>query len=204
MRDLINLLEPNDERLKSLASEQDVSDIFNLYNDFLSPSDSIPLQEQHATIGLQLGEPIDGTDPGVEYESSLPPDELARNLGFMNGLPLLFNQYRHRGGANAWDSTSADLFEPSNAKKNKDMEPLVLHWHQLASVHAIVQMNFSNIPTPATCCGTLIADEVGLGKTFQAATTIAFLSDLVMRQSLSQSPATIPPIIRKFTSEPVS
>jgi TATA-binding protein-associated factor len=80
------------------------------------------------------------------------------------------------------------------------MEPLALHWHQLAGVHAIMRMNFTKNPVSSDHrCGMLIADEVGLGKTFQAATTIAFLSDLVMCQKLSQSqPVTFPPIIRKF------
>ena len=184
-----------------MASEQDVLDIIHLYTDFLSPSssDSVPLQEQHATIGFQFGERVDGTDPGVEYESTFPPDILANNLGFLNHLPLMFNTYRHRGGWSAWDPATANLFEPTKAQANTDMEPLALHWHQLAGVHAIVRMNFTSTPAPDRCHGALIADEVGLGKTFQAATTIAFLSDLVMRQSLSQSnPIQLPPIIRKF------
>lgn len=78
------------------------------------------------------------------------------------------------------------------------MERLYLHWHQLCGVHAVVRINFTETPAPNRCCGVLIADDVGLGKTFQAAATIAFLSELYMRQMLRRSKSVpLPPIIGK-------
>lgn len=52
-------------------------------------------------------------------------------------------------------------------------------------------MNFTAGPDSTCPCSALIADEVGLGKTFQAATVIAFLCDIVMRQKMSQMPPLI-------------
>ena len=63
------------------------------------------------------------------------------------------------------------------------------------SVHALIRTNFTPQAEPGRCCGMLIADEVGLGKTFQAVTTIAFLSDLIIR---AERNAPMPPIIGTY------
>ena len=68
------------------------------------------------------------------------------------------------------------------AKSGGDLEPLRLYWHQLLGVHVVVRMNFSPVLGSSRCNGALIADEVGLGKTFIASTVMVFLSDLFMRQ----------------------
>lgn len=94
----------NTQMLKSLASEGDVADIISFYMEFFdssNSSDSVPLQDQLPTVGIKFGEPVDGTDPGVEFESALTPEVLGYNLGFVNRSPLLFNTYRHRGGLSA-------------------------------------------------------------------------------------------------------
>ncbi|GLB33117.1 putative helicase [Lyophyllum shimeji] len=191
----------NSKMLSSLASEEDVADIINLYTEFFeSPgrTDCTALQEQVPTIGIELPTSDDGTDPGVEVECSLPPEVLARNLGFTNGLPLLFNSYRHRGGLSAWDAANTHAFEPSKAANDPEMEPIALHSHQLCGVHSIVRMNFSPKPAPDSPCGTLVTDDVGLGKTFQSAATVAFLTDLHTRQTFpGAKSAMLPPIIRK-------
>ncbi|KAG5649443.1 hypothetical protein H0H81_003855 [Sphagnurus paluster] len=63
-------------------------------------------------------------------------------------------------------------------------------------------MNFSPQASKRVCPGMLIANDVGLGKTFQAAALIAFLCELVTRHDLAptlESPATnmyLPPIIK--------
>jgi hypothetical protein len=117
-------------------------------------------------------------------------------MGFdRDGLPLLFNRYRHRAGLSAWDVANADLFKPAQAKANPQMDPIVLHAHQLAGVHAAMRMNFKPIPVSCTCHGCLVADEVGLGKTYQSCTCIAMLTDIVTRQEIG---APLPPIIRKL------
>lgn len=184
--------------MQLLASEEDVADVIHLYTDFFNvPNavDAVALQDQQPTVLVKFGERRDGKDPGVEVESSLTPEDLSNNLGFVQGLPLLFSTFRHRGGFTAWDSTKAHLFDPSEAANNQEMGPIALHWHQLAGVHAIIRSCFSPKPNPGYHPGMLIADEVGLGKTFQSATTIAVLSDLILRQ---QQHHPLPPIISEF------
>jgi len=182
-----------------LASEEDVADVIALYTDFFScpgPSESVSLDSQRPALQF-FAEPLGDTDPGIGVESTLPPETLSENLGFPGGLPLVFNSHRHRGGLSAWDHP--ELFETTEAAKNPQMEPIALHWHQLAGVHAVIRMLFTEKPAPGKCCGALVADEVGLGKTFQAATAIAFFSDLVIRQELRRTQlAPDPPIIRKL------
>ena len=65
------------------------------------------------------------------------------------------------------------------------MQAISLQWHQLVGVHAIFRKVFSSKPDPGCCTGTLLADEVGLSKTYEAITTMAILSNLVMRQKHS-------------------
>ncbi|KAG6903164.1 hypothetical protein DXG01_000613, partial [Tephrocybe rancida] len=72
------------------------------------------------------------------------------------------------------------------------MVPLRLHWHQLAGISAVIRMLFFPDPTKS-CGGALITDDVGLGKTFQAAGTIALLADIRERQQRHEA---LPPIIR--------
>jgi hypothetical protein len=167
----------------------------------LGPEDSINLREQHPDVLFRFREMDPGADPGVEMESTIAPDVLAANLGFMDDLPILFNHYRHHGGLSPWDPANASLFKQSNAQYNPDMNPITLHWHQLAGVHALICMIFGPDAMVDRICGALIADKVGLGKTYQAATMIAFLTDLVIWQTIN---APLPPIIREFSSSRVT
>jgi hypothetical protein len=191
--------------LKMLISEDDKAEIINLYLDFFSGpaiEDSVPLDDQHATLGIQFGEKDGGhTDLGVEFEANLPPDVLASNLGFLKNLPLLFNEYRHKGGLTPWQPENEALFNPELAAENPDMEPLNLYWHQIAGLHAIIRANFSSEPARNTTHGCLVADEVGLGKTFLSAMVIAFLTDIVTRQSMMKDSigesVKLPPLLSK-------
>ncbi|KAF8953874.1 P-loop containing nucleoside triphosphate hydrolase protein [Flammula alnicola] len=187
----------NAAALKQLASDDDVEDVVNLYLDFFdtpAAADSVPLQEQHPTTSVKFGDSENGVDLGVEVESSMTPEALSNALGFpASRLPLLFNSFRHKAGLSSWDPENAHLFKPDAAAKNPEMDPISLHWHQLAGIHAVMRMNFTEKPDSRPC-GALIADEVGLGKTFQAAAIIACLSDLAMRQKL-QKP--LPPVVSR-------
>ncbi|KAF9455565.1 P-loop containing nucleoside triphosphate hydrolase protein [Collybia nuda] len=179
-------------KLKLLADQEDVTDVLAMYHDFFScPSaqDSVDLTEQHPTVPFQFGKLEDDTDPGVEMESTLSPDILASNLGFKDGLPLLFSRYRHRGGLTSWDAGKSHLFEDVNAREDSQMDQIKLHWHQLAGVHGLVRMVFGPTPDAGRGCGALVADEVGLGKTYQAVTMIAFLTDIVLRQKVLNASA---------------
>jgi TATA-binding protein-associated factor len=195
-----DMCKTNSSALQQLASEEDVADVIALYMDFFNTpptADSVPLTNQQPLPGLQTM--LTEGDPGIEIEASMSEDDLSSNLGFPQRLPITFNTHRHGGGLSAWDHPG--IFDPALLAQNPDMEPIALHWHQLAGVHAIIRMLFTKDPTPRAC-GVLISDEVGLGKTFQAATTIAFLSDLKMRQNLRQTQPDLthnPPLIGKLS-----
>ena len=158
------------QALSSLASQVDVTDVVNLYHEFFTSNQDGEANSfvDETQLSITFGTAEKGADPGVEIESSMTREKLASDLDFVNELPLLFNANRHKGGLSPWSNPNT-----FNNSSSPDLEPLTLFWHQLAGV-------------------TLIADEVGLGKMFQAATVIVFLADLAMRQ---QESFRIPPLI---------
>lgn len=190
----------NSQALSSLATETDVTDVINLYHEFFSVNQDgeAPSQVCEPQLPISFGTTDNDVDPGIEVEATMKPESLSLSLGFKDGLPLLFNTLRHKGGLSPW--SNPDIFTPpasrgdlsSKPRKGGNLEPLTLFWHQLAGVHAIVRMNFHPTRSSSRFNGTLIADEVGLGKTFQAATVVVFLADLVMRQKCGHP---LPPII---------
>jgi hypothetical protein len=182
--------------LRLLASQEDVTDIVNLYHDCFNPlaPDSSQLVAQLDTTSVKFGARSDGVDPGVEVESTMPPEALSRSLGFTDNIPLLFNSHRHKGGVTPWDNTSA--FQDVHSEEIVRFE---LRWHQLAGTHAILRRLLSREPNLSSeSPGILVADEVGLGKTLQALAVLAWLIEMVGRQSVS---AAVPPILGKpFTA----
>lgn len=181
-----------------MAKEQDVADIINLYNDFFNNSvdddDADPIIDAKPPLSIPFG---DSGDSGVEVELSMTPEQLAHNLGFRTGLPILFNDTRHTGGLTPWRAATRHLFQEKDIlRRDPAIVPLTLHWHQLAGIHAIIRKLFTaEAATSSEVLGVLIADEVGLGKTFQIATTISFLIDLVHCQA---NHLPLPPIISKL------
>lgn len=179
--------------LMSLATEKAVQDVILLYHEhFDNPSnvaDDVPILEPQQALENPFGAPVDSADMGVEYEAKMTPAQLGANLGFINGLPLLFNRLRRTDGLTTW--TSPEVFR-YKGKAPAEIENLELHWHQLAGVHAIIRMCFGEKPSSGHCIGVLVADEVGLGKTYQSATVIAFLADSVLRQKEGLN---VPPLL---------
>ncbi|KAF9455280.1 hypothetical protein BDZ94DRAFT_1242365, partial [Collybia nuda] len=172
--------------LQNLASEQDIADVLALYTEFFAScgqDHNVELQDQQPAFSYRFGEAVDGSDPGVEVEMGLSPEDLDHNLGLLDGLPVVFNRYRHCGGLTSWDPAYATKFVPENAQNDADMVPIQLHWHQKAGVHAMFRMVFNEAPVSDACTGVLVADDVGLGKTFQAITAVTILAELVVRQS---------------------
>ena len=161
-----------------------------LYQDLLDApaEDSPPLQlERHIDINfVSLDE---SGSLGVGPEMSMTPDQLADDLGFKDGLPFLFINYRHKTGLVAWDN--ADVF---NNLSDPDIIPLRLHWHQLAGIHAIIRQSFSAERGTIAKPGLLVADDVGLGKTGIAIAMMAFLAHVI---SLSQLEQPMPKVIRQ-------
>ncbi|KAF9470636.1 hypothetical protein BDN70DRAFT_901952, partial [Pholiota conissans] len=181
------LFKLSQEMLKSLSTEEDVQDIISLYrehfdNPAISPDD-IPLIDRDPIVKIPFGPPVEGADPGTEVEAKMSSKKLAISLGFLRRtpIPLLFNDIRHLDGLNYWTNAEAFVMEDRNHLP-KSIVKLRLHWHQLAGVHAIIRACFTEEPDRDHCTGVLVADEVGLGKTYQAATVIAFLAEAAIRQ----------------------
>jgi len=180
--------------LDKLAKEEDVQDLIRLYVDLVYSSEAneedLPLSKP-PLVENPFGKGIDGADPGVEVETGMSPDELARELGFPDHLPFLFNKYRHTKGFSAWDNPT--LFENTN---DPCVQPLCLHYHQLAGLHAIIRRVFTEQPQPGACTDVLLADEVGLGKTAVAISLMSFLSHIVMLQTTEMDMQIIPAICK--------
>jgi len=176
----------------ALTSAEDVSEVLALYHEHFSveATDAMPLEGN--SIGVTFGVPVEGADPGVAIEFGMSYGELNKNLGFRKGLPFVFNTKRHSSGYTVWNPQHAPLFD---SKRNDPLlEDIELHWHQSAGIHAIIRMVFTSEPSATHCTGVLLADEVGLGKTFQACAVIAFLGELAVRQEQKYN---LPPIIGK-------
>lgn len=128
----------------------------------------------------------------------MEPSLLAERLGFPNGVPLLFNKYRHRDGLiTPWDTHVTHLFEPKAARNNEDMIPFVPHWHQLAGTHAVLRKVFNSERDQDACTGMLVADDVGLGKTCQATLIVSALADAVQ---LRKEKKDLPPLLGALLS----
>lgn len=181
-----------------LSTKEDIDEVRLFYQDFATlPSlqDSVALENQQPSLSFKFGKSAADADLGVECEYSMSSTDLAHNLGFPNGTPVLFNQFRHRGGLTPWDPEHAPLFADPNAQRNPDLSRFNPHWHQLAGVHAIIRRVFSSKQDcDESCTGMLVADDVGLGKTCQAILVIAFLADAVYRQEENLS---LPPLLSK-------
>ena len=183
--------------IKSLATDDTVQVMMNLYREFFDNPDSsgydAPIIKYHKNVIGPWDHSPNGGDTGVEYEARMTPTQLSENLGFIQRIPFLFNNHRRIDGLNPWASPKAFV---ANDENTPFLTNLNLHWHQLAGVHAIIRKCFAEKPSPNICAGVLISDEVGLGKTYQAATVIAFLADAALRQKTTVH--VIPPILSKF------
>ncbi|KAF8871323.1 P-loop containing nucleoside triphosphate hydrolase protein [Infundibulicybe gibba] len=177
------LCKTNQVALKNLATEEDVNDLELIYAEYLNEVESdLPALNAEPILPFNLQE-VEGGDLGMEQESHMEPDILASRLGFQHGLPIQFGSHRHpTGAANVWD-------DPAVFESSPDLQPLKLHWHQLAGVHSIIRNTFTQLPDDIGCSGVLICDDVGLGKTALAITLIGFLNQYL------RSPEQPPPIL---------
>ena len=179
--------------IKSLATDDGVQAIMDMYREFFANPETsgndAPIIEYHRNVLGPLEKSANSGDTGVEYEAQMTPTQLGENLGFVQGIPLLFNDLRRTDGLNPWKSPEAFTKTSENLPFLMNLD---LHWHQLVGVHAIIRKCFAKQPSPDLCTGVLISDEVGLGKTYQAATVIAFLADAAMRQKATLA---MPPIL---------
>lgn len=111
-----------------LASKEDVSNIFNLYEEFFG-ADADAYTEAPPSLAIPFGHAASSeADPGVEVEAFMSAEVVALCLGFFDRLPLVFSRIRHGAGLTGWDTKYTHLFEkPSPLATNNMMEPTVLH-----------------------------------------------------------------------------
>ncbi|KXN84276.1 SWI/SNF-like matrix-associated actin-dependent regulator [Leucoagaricus sp. SymC.cos] len=175
-----------EKALKILASEEDVSDLLNIYHEYFEAykedEADHPIAELDPDKATLLDE--DG-DFGMEMEAKVPTIEFWPRLGFKDGLPVSFNSHRHRAGITPWQDLSAFQLEPYEVMPEPLMR-LRLHWHQVAGVHSIIRKVFAKAKDPAHTTGVLVGDEVGLGKTAQCITVIAFLNQMIFLQKYNK------------------
>jgi TATA-binding protein-associated factor len=183
------LIKANNDAFKDLATEEELLELVRVYQEYFVPADD----EDNEAPALNLA-PDDTitmkdagtTDLGMEVEAHLTPDVLAARLCFMKmRLPHQFNRHRNKSGITAWDSP--DSFIDDDAPLPPSLVPLALHWHQLSGAHSIIRNTFTKGPSVNQCTGMLICDEVGLGKTALALSTIAFLNQIVVLQQGGQA-----------------
>lgn len=132
----------------------------------------------------------------MEVEQRLSFDDISHQLGFSKtGLPMQFNKFRHMAGLTPWEKDHTSIFKDASAPH---IVPNRLHWHQLAGVHSFARTVFTGEANPQACTGYLISDEVGLGKTAQLISMIAFLNQCITTQERKAShPQDFPPVLGK-------
>ncbi|TFK17447.1 hypothetical protein FA15DRAFT_605046 [Coprinopsis marcescibilis] len=164
----------------TIATEDEVAQILDLYDlylgqDFVSTE---PLDTE--AILTSLAESSSDDQCGVDIESTLDSETLANRLGFPDGRPFFFNDKRHKGELTPWNVE----FDKLVVSHPDLFQPFCLHWHQLCGAHAIINNALSRK-------NTLLGDGVGVGKTVQAASVMAFFSDLSHRQEIGKPLPTI-------------
>ncbi|KAF8054476.1 P-loop containing nucleoside triphosphate hydrolase protein [Lyophyllum atratum] len=165
--------------LKDLATAEDVTDLVLMYHEYFErdvEDEGEPPLTKPPADRQALND--SGGDFGMEEESVMTYGMLTGSLGFRTGLPPQFNKLRDRFGSTPWEDAAP--FECKHPPEN--IENQRLHWHQVAGTRSICRSVFTKVADPAHVPGMLIGDEVGLGKTAQTLTFIAFLMQAIWLQ----------------------
>ncbi|KAJ8085323.1 hypothetical protein PM082_004119 [Marasmius tenuissimus] len=178
-----------------LATQQDVDDVANLYQDLFRA----PCDDEHLPVDADLfgdddddasddhDDPPDEQAIGIDAVGNLDELTVRRRLGMgANNIPLLFFPLRHKAGLTAWDNPEA--FTPDA------VEPNVSHLHQDNGVLAALRSVTTKDPVshPVTS-SILVADEVGLGKT---RLMIELMALVILTVFLNGAGRALPPAIR--------
>ncbi|RXW13276.1 hypothetical protein EST38_g12578 [Candolleomyces aberdarensis] len=184
------------QKLKALASSEDVEDLLQEYEAFVANADPEPLMPNVNTLQIAFGESSEGNpDPGVELEAQWTMDRVLQELNFTyRNLPFPFNSYIDPQGCTPWQEEGSRLFRDNLTGNDSRLKPLSFYWHQAVGIHAALRMVFSAERTSLNGNGMLFADEVGLGKTYQSGGIIGFYIELYMRQHSTNPAVTVPQI----------
>ncbi|KAF4568554.1 hypothetical protein EYR40_010036 [Pleurotus pulmonarius] len=153
--------------------------------------------ECHAYVEM-----LEEGDIAVKVMSKKTTDELCTLLSFHGSRPGQWNTFLCNDGATAWhlrltpSNPVVTRCKPSNTIINITLDmfqnrgygfkPMSLLWHQLVGIAAIVaQMWYGQRVTSAQMSGILLADGVGVGKTAQVITTIAFIQQVKLIEQVT-------------------
>lgn len=176
---------------QALAAQEDVEDLRALFQTVNGAVGAMPdidiVQDTEASLEVE----DDRGDLGVALEAKKTYEELANAMGLDKfGRLAMFNRVRHVHGYTAWTKVGQAIFRKYDQGEGVGEFKLIrFHWHQLAGMHAVLRNIFAKEPRPHFA-GVLIADEVGLGKTYLAIAVAVLVIQLGMQDLL-------PPLIRK-------
>jgi TATA-binding protein-associated factor len=177
-----------------LAKQEDVLALSRIFETYFSDfrEENAGALDLLSLNDVEYKDVVDEDDLGVAYESSLETNQVCINLGIKDGVPALFNSWRHKSGATNWDD--AHLFDNGESGLDESVEPLRLKRHQLDAIHAIFRALFPK--EPGLTGGVLLADQVGLGKSAVVMGVIAIFAQAFAKKS--------PPIFRASQCLPTS
>ncbi|PBK81614.1 hypothetical protein ARMGADRAFT_1039198 [Armillaria gallica] len=173
---------------------QKVQDTWELEESRQYEADVMPGLPGHpGSIGLEQWEACG--DMGVEAWAETMDDKLKGGLQWEEGRPDEFNDFLISTCIDFWEDP--DYLKKIPADGDQDNEKLELLWHQLSGITSMIQMFWTATVDGNGVLGALLADEVGLGKTAQIMSLLAFI---MATRHAQRSGKEVPPVIR-FTAE---
>lgn len=153
-----------------VASDEELREVQALYEaHFDRDLVDIAVPDLHrSSEGLSIDD-ITTEDLGVGAFRNDDYDVLNQRLGWQHNRPILFNEKRSILGYNYWDDADKIVDEQT--------KPLELMWHQMVGIAAIARKLWQRENNPAPGTGVLLADAVGVGKTFTILGCIALIID---------------------------
>jgi hypothetical protein len=163
-----------------------------MYLDYFSrPDESFNVEDVDS--GTLWQDASDG-DMGVEEMKTKSMEELCSLLSFHEGRPFTWNRFRSLGNIrSAWDDEIDAAALATFQEGGDGMEPLALLWHQLVGVASMASKAWLKGESETTF-GTLLADDVGVGKTAQV---MAFISFVQVAYESQQQGKPLAPILSK-------
>lgn len=146
---------------------------------------------------------LDKNDMGVDRFNKRPIEELEMMLSYPNSRPAHWNTLRCSDAAiTPWD----DGIDGRYNIEHEDIHELKLLWHQLVGTAAMVDRLWTakqswrpdvnlDDPEEGRVPGVLLADDVGIGKTSQIISLIAFLQQVYRIEADEGQKLPRPPLI---------
>ncbi|KAJ8457265.1 hypothetical protein ONZ45_g18379 [Pleurotus djamor] len=150
-----------------------------------------PVQDNRVQCPMPLTFDDDRHDLGVDRFSGTPFEELSRLLAFRDGLPVLWTRHARSDGITPWSSALTDDERQGFETGGPGFRTIVPLWHQLVGVCSMMYKLFTK-KKKEDMPGTILADDVGVGKTVQVMASIAFTQQVYLSE---QKDTPRPPLI---------